>query len=85
MDKPLQPELRLSDVSHFSLCLAKSSGWELVKGLINGKWNMESVAGTQGEACNAQASAQPDCCADLQHGTCSTCNAFCTPMYFIES
>lgn len=57
MDKPLQTELRLSDVSHFSLCLAKSCGWDLVEGLINDKWNMEGVAGTQGETCNAQASA----------------------------
>lgn len=53
MDKSLQTELRLSDVSHFCLCLAKSWGWDLVEGTVNGKWNMESVAGSQGEACNA--------------------------------
>ena len=81
MDKPLQTELRLSDVSHFCLCLAKSCGWDLVKGLVNGKWNMESVAGTQGAACNARASARADSCAGLRHGTCSTCNTFCTPTY----
>lgn len=46
MDKPLQTKLRLSDVSHFSFHISKSCGWDLVKGAINGKWNMETVTGT---------------------------------------
>lgn len=52
MDKPLQTELRLSDVSLFCFHLSKSCGWDLVREPINGERNMESVTGTQGEACS---------------------------------
>lgn len=67
MDKPLQTELRLSDVSHFCLCLAKSCGGDLVEGPVDGKWNMERLACAQGEACNARVSARQSY-AGLRHG-----------------
>lgn len=62
MDKPLQTELRLSDVSHFCLCLAKSCGWDLVEGSRGRKSNAASEAGAWAGACNVPALTQPGSC-----------------------